>query len=158
MSDATQVPLSMVISIISGSVTLLVGALVFVARYAYTNDLRSESVRIDTLVEHVTKIENETRASSEVARVDRDNIRERLHADELTTLRVDNAVSLVKNNHDKLAKELEEIRRTMVTKDLFDQSIQNLRAQLTQILQQVQRYPSQPRMPAVAVPRSDPPR
>lgn len=152
MNDQAQIPLSLVISIGGGLLSMLVVVLGIVARYAYTHDREAFIEQIKTLTTRLERHES----MAEEARKDRDVIRERLHADELQTSQIQGEVNLVKNNHDKLADDVEEIKRTMVTRDLFDASVQHLKSQLTQILTQLQRYPSTREMQRVSIPRTDP--
>lgn len=155
VSEATTVPLSLVMSIGSVVMSLFVTMLAFLAKRNYENDHKVLVDANKVLSESLTKVN----VALEEARKDRDSIRERLHADELATQKIQGEVNIVKNNHDKLADDVEEIKRTMVTRDLFDASVTNLKQQLTLILQQLQRYPSQREMRQVSpIPRSDPPR
>jgi len=133
------VPLSLVVAIGSTILTALFGALFMVSRYAYAGDKREAERRI-VLLEQA-----------------RDALREQLHADELATSKLQGDVNLVKNNHDQLAADVEEIKRTMVTRDLFDTAITSLKSLVQQVIQWQQRTPSTREMPRVTLP-SDPPR
>lgn len=135
----TQIPLSLVVSVGTAILSALLGVLFVVSRYAYANDKREAERRIALL------------------ETSRDALREQLHADEIATMRLQGEVNTVKQNHDALQDDVAEIKRTVVTRDLFDAAMQSVRAQLAQILQAMQRYPSGG-IPRVTAPTSDPPR
>lgn len=132
-------PLSLVVSVGTAILSALLGVLFVVSRYAYGNDKRELERRIALL------------------EASRDILREQLHADEVATTRLQGEVNGVKANHDALSEDVAEIKRTVVTRDLFDAAMQSVRAQLAQILQAMQRYPSGG-IPRVTSPTSDPPR
>ena len=137
----TQIPLSLVLSVGTAILSALLGVLFVVSRYAYANDKREAERRISLL------------------ETSRDALREQLHSDEVATMRLQGEVNSVKSNHDALSEDVAEIKRTVVTRDLFDAAMQSVRAQLAQILQAMQRYPSSPvGIPRVTTPTSDPPR
>lgn len=78
---------------------------------------------------------------------------DRLSNEEKATIRQDGQINLVQNNHDALTRDLEEIKRNMITKAEFEPRMTNLERTLNQILAELRgRYPSHGGMPAVAPP------
>jgi len=67
----------------------------------------------------------------------------RLNDEEKATIRQDGQINLVQNNHDALTRDLEEIKRNMITKAEFEPRMTNLERTLNQILAELRgRYPS----------------
>jgi len=84
---------------------------------------------------------------------------DRLNDEEKATIRQDGQINLVQNNHDALTRDLEEIKRNMITKAEFEPRMTNLERTLNQILAELRgRYPSYGQMPAVTGTPSPPKR
>lgn len=97
-----QVDLGTVLSVASVVMSAILGAWVALARVAITNREKEIDRRID---------EGRTKA---------DNIDNRLHTEEKATIRQDGEILLVKQSNSDVKTDIDEIKRTMVTKDGFD--------------------------------------
>lgn len=133
-----QVPLSTVVAFVVAGYSLVLTIAGFLARTLYANDKKENERRIAELTKRLETSEADARAAT----AERNALRDRLHADEVQTTKLEGKVNLVESNHDKLVADVDEITRTMVTKDLFDTAMQYVRTQLSQILTTVSRYPS----------------
>ncbi len=154
MASETQIPLSTVVAFAALAYSILLTIIGFLAKTLYANDKKESQRQVDDVKNRLVAAEAETKA----ALADRNALRERLHDDEVATTKLEGKLNLVENDHKKLVDDVEEIKRTMVTRDLFDASVQNLRSLLNQIHQQVMRTPST-QMRAVVPPfPSDPPK
>lgn len=138
ITESTTVPLALVVAAFSTLISIFTGIIAFLAKRNYDND---HKVLVDAnrmLDARIVK----TETALEQARSDRDSIREALHKDELTTMQIQGEIARVKDNHDALSSDVEEIKRTMVTKDLFEQAISAVKAHIQQVLSFLQRPPS----------------
>lgn len=112
-----QVDVSTVLGFLATVISVAVGAWFAIARYAIAQREREIDRRLDDC-------RNESR-----------QLNDRLHTEEKATIRQDGDVSRVRDSHGTLVSDIEEIKRTMVTKVEF----LSVERAMNQILTEVQR-------------------
>lgn len=128
-----QVDLSTVLAILSTVLTIGFGAWLATARYA----LSQRDAEINRRIEGVV--------------ADAKAIDQRLHVEEKATIRQDGDLLRVKDTHSNLAEDLQEIKRTMVTKAEWNGLERMLDNRFSELLRASatrgeQRQPYQPRL------------
>lgn len=104
-----------------------------------------------------TDIENAADERKVRCEEDMRSLDNRITVEEKCTIQLTGDINLVRNNHDSLNKDLEEIKRTMITKAEFEPRMTNLERTLNQILSELRgggsRYSSHSSIPVVTGPK-----
>lgn len=130
-----QVELSTVVAFVTGLLSTGLG--IYVALLRYTVGQREKE--IDRRLTHCD--------------VENAKLVETVHALEKTTIKQQGDINLVQRTHDDVKGDVEEVKRTMITKAEFEPRITNLERTANQILSELRgRYPSGQAMHAVTPP------
>lgn len=127
-----QIDLASVIATVSGIVSVAFALYVALAKYA----VAQREKEIDRRLEHCAE--------------EQKHLADRIGNEEKATIRQDGALNLVKQTHDDVLHDIEEIKRLMVTKAEWEPRMTNIERTMNQILSELRgsRYSSQ-HMPSV---------
>jgi predicted RNase H-like nuclease (RuvC/YqgF family) len=141
-----QVDLTAVLGVAGSVISLVASVYIAILRYAL-------AAKEQAFERRFTEIEKDAAAQTTSCASDLKKQGDRLAEVEKAAVRVEGRLDLVQNNHDALTRDLEEIKRNMITKAEFEPRMTNLERTLNQILAELRgRYPSHGTMPAVVPP------
>lgn len=125
--------------ILSGILTVIFGILLFTLKYAIAQRDKEVDRRLDQRESQSNDHSNDLKAALE-----------RLRLEELKTVKMEGELKLTNQAHDGLNNDIEDIKKTMITSQVFEPRMTAIERMLQQILSQLQpstRY-SQGRYPA----------
>lgn len=129
-----SVSASLFVAAFSGLLAIVAAIITATSRWGYNADKRASSERMA----NVEKAAGDRATKMELEIVDLRReigaVRDRLHADELETVGLKGELSLVKQRHEEHANDITEIKKQMVTRDLFEAHTRNINTQLDTIL------------------------
>jgi len=141
-----QVDLTAVLGVAGSVISLVASVYIAILRYAL-------AAKEQAFERRFSEIEKDAVTQTTSCASDLKKQGDRLAEVEKAAVRVEGRLDLVQNNHDALTRDLEEIKRNMITKAEFEPRMTNLERTLNQILAELRgRYPSQGTMPAVVPP------
>lgn len=111
-----QIELGTVISVVGGLLSIALTAYVALARYAIGQREQTLNDKLNRYAEHIDKLDV------------------RINVEEKSTIRQDGDLALVKQNHDQVQSDIEEVKRTMITKAEFEPRMTNLERLVNQVL------------------------
>lgn len=143
-----SMPASLFVAIVGALIAIIASIITATSRWGYNSDKRALNERLTNVeaaaaarIATVEKVAADRAAKSEgeVLELRRENntMRDRLHADELATMEQRGELALVKQKHDEHATDITEIKKQMVTRDLFEAHTRSTNTMLETILKAV---------------------